>query len=82
MTQPTLVSVSGAIDARIMSVTNSGSMSITATNALAGTYNLILRINSDKNTLDNVFVDVFFKVIVAKWPCTPGFTAVTPAMSA
>ena len=76
MTQPTLVPKAGAIDVRIMSVTDSGSMSITATNALAGTYNLILRINSDKNTLDNVFVDVLFKVIVAKWPCSPGFTAV------
>jgi len=82
ITQPTLVSVNGAIDTRIKSVSSSGGLIIQATNAQAGTYNLRLLVRSNKNVNDNVEAFIDFYVTITKWQCTPGFTAVTPALSA
>ena len=82
ITQPTLVSVNGAIDTRIKSVSSSGGLIIQATNAQAGTYNLRLLVRSNKNVNDNVEAFIDFSVTITKWQCTPGFTAVTPALSA
>ena len=54
-TQPTLTTVVAAIDPRIISVTADGKISINAVNAKAGTYNLILKVRSAKNSLDTAF---------------------------
>ena len=54
-TQPTLTTVVAAIDPRIISVTADGKISINAVNAKAGTYNLILKFRSAKNSLDTAF---------------------------
>jgi hypothetical protein len=43
-----------ASDPRIVNVTSDAVISITGTNANAGSYSLILRLNSDKNIHDNV----------------------------
>ena len=55
MMQPTLTTVVAAIDPRIMSVTDDGHISISATNSQVGIKNLILRVRSSKNALDAVF---------------------------
>jgi len=33
---------------------------------------MLLRVHSDRNVIDNVFVDVSFTVNVVLYPCTPG----------
>jgi hypothetical protein len=55
MTQPTLTIADAAFDPRIMSVTDDGHISISATNSQVGIKNLILRVRSTKNALDAVF---------------------------
>ena len=54
-TQPTMTTVVAAIDPRIISVTAEGKILISAVNAKAGTYNLILKVRSTKNALDTAF---------------------------
>ena len=50
----TFTSDATASDPRIVNVTSDAVISITGTNANAGSYSLILRLNSDKNIHDNV----------------------------
>ena len=64
-TQPTLTTVAAAIDPRIISITTDGKITISAVNANAGTYNLILRVHSTKNAAsDTAFKDISFVVVI------------------
>ena len=73
-TQPTWTTFVAAIDPRIISVTADGKISISAGNAKAGTYNLILRVHSTKNVLDTAFEDISFVVTIIKYSCTQVLT--------
>ena len=75
ITQPTLTSVPGAMDPRIKSVADSGNLKVTATNAHAGVYKLLLRINSDKSPYDIAERYIRFTVTIREWRCTPKITA-------
>ncbi len=55
LTQPTLTTVVAATDPRIISVTANGNISISTINSKAETYNLILRVRSNKNATDTAF---------------------------
>jgi len=77
ISQPTLTSVVGATDPRIKSVIKSGNLTISATNAQIGVYNLLLKVKSNKNIYDLNETSFRFAVTINAWACTPGFTSPT-----